>query len=129
MHQLTEAVSLSTICEHDLLGAKDCSELALQVLGAHHRSSSGVLRGANEQLIYFQLTTRVWSSRLFPKITHHPFAFHLRLRLCSASALNECLESLSTLFHLNPNQPKHNGNYFVPFQGFASWTWIVMSDL
>jgi hypothetical protein len=41
---VTNAISLSTICEPDLHDAKDCSELALKTLGALRDSSSGTLR-------------------------------------------------------------------------------------
>jgi hypothetical protein len=37
-------VSLSTVCEPDVVDGKDCFELALQILGALRDASSGTLR-------------------------------------------------------------------------------------
>jgi hypothetical protein len=43
-----DAVSLSTVCEPDVLDGKDCFELALQTLGALCDASSGMLRDTIE---------------------------------------------------------------------------------
>jgi hypothetical protein len=52
------AVSLSTVCEPDVLDGEDCFELALQILGALHGASSGMLRDTIEQSFCFRQITR-----------------------------------------------------------------------
>jgi hypothetical protein len=51
-----DAVSLSPVCEPDVLDSKDCFELALQILGALRDASSGMPRDTIEQL--FRQITR-----------------------------------------------------------------------
>jgi hypothetical protein len=53
-----DAISLSTVCEPDVLDGIDCSQLALQILGALRDASSGMLRDTIEQLFCFRQTTR-----------------------------------------------------------------------
>jgi hypothetical protein len=53
-----DAVSLSPVCEPDVLDGKDCFELALQILGALRDASSGMLRDTIEQLFCFRQITR-----------------------------------------------------------------------
>jgi hypothetical protein len=53
-----DAVSLSTVCEPDVLDGKDCFGLALQILGALHDASSGMFRDTIEQLFYFRQIIR-----------------------------------------------------------------------
>jgi hypothetical protein len=64
-----DAVSLSTVCEPDVLDGKDCFELASQILGALPDTSSGMLRDTVEQLLCFRQITRfstAFSSRCVP---------------------------------------------------------------
>jgi hypothetical protein len=57
-YQLTAAVSICTLCEPNVLDAKDCSKLAIQIPGALCDASSGRLSSTIEQLVCFQLITR-----------------------------------------------------------------------
>jgi hypothetical protein len=64
-----DAVSLSTVCEPDVLDGKDCFELALQILGALRDASSEMLRDTFEQLFCFRQIIRfsaAFSSRCVP---------------------------------------------------------------
>jgi hypothetical protein len=55
-HHVRDAVSLSSICKPDLIDAKDCSELALKILGALRDSSCGTYRSTIEHFVSFKLT-------------------------------------------------------------------------
>jgi hypothetical protein len=48
--RLIDVVSLSTVCESDVLDDKDCFELGLQISGAFCDASSGTLRDIIRQL-------------------------------------------------------------------------------
>jgi hypothetical protein len=87
-----DAISLSTLCEPGVLDGKDCFELALQILGALHDASSGMLRDAIKQLFCFRQITRfstAFSSRCVPD---RPF-FFLHLPVSGSSTLMEWLNS------------------------------------
>jgi hypothetical protein len=74
-----DAVSLSTVCEPDVLDDKYCFELALQILGALRDASSGMLRDIIEQLFCFRQITpfsMAFSSRCVPD--RPLFFLHLR---------------------------------------------------
>jgi hypothetical protein len=64
--RLIDAVSLLTVCEPGIFDGKDCFELGFQILGALPDASSGMLRGAIQQLLCSRQITRfstVFSSR------------------------------------------------------------------
>jgi hypothetical protein len=46
--RLIDTVSLSTVCELDVIDGKDCFELALQILGTLRDASSGTLSEMTE---------------------------------------------------------------------------------
>jgi hypothetical protein len=48
--QIIDAVSLSTVCEPDVVDGKDCFELGLQIFGGIRDASSGALRDTIQQL-------------------------------------------------------------------------------
>jgi hypothetical protein len=59
-------VSLSIVCEPDVLDDKDCFELVLQILGALRDASSGMLRDTIEELFCFRQIS--WFSTAFSSI-------------------------------------------------------------
>jgi hypothetical protein len=85
-NQVTSVVSLSTVCEPDLTDAKDCSELAIQILVTVRDSCSGGRRFIIDHSVCFQLATQVYGG-LFPIITTDPTAFLLRLPVFGSSTL------------------------------------------
>jgi hypothetical protein len=89
--ELTSAVSLCNVCEQNVLNGKDCSEFAIQILGALLNASSGQLRSTIERLVCFQLTTQLASPGLRTFATE-PSSFFLHLPICGSSNLIECLD-------------------------------------
>jgi hypothetical protein len=62
-----DAVSLSTLCQPDVLDDKDCFELALQILAALRDASSEMLRDTIKQLFCFKQITR-FSTAFHPDV-------------------------------------------------------------
>jgi hypothetical protein len=56
--RLSDAVSLSTVCEPDVFDGKDCFELGLQIFGAFRDVSSGTLKGTIQRLLCSRQITR-----------------------------------------------------------------------
>jgi ubiquitin C-terminal hydrolase len=90
-HDVTGAVSLSTICEPDLHDAKDCSELALKILRALRDSSSGTLRSTIEHFVCFKLTTRFQARFSCRLVTNSP-SFLLHLPVFGSSTFIDCVD-------------------------------------
>jgi hypothetical protein len=63
-NRVTDPGSLSDVCEPNVRITKDCSEFALQIVDAMLCSSSGRLKASIENLICYQITTRVWGDSL-----------------------------------------------------------------
>jgi hypothetical protein len=112
-HHVTEAVSLSTICEPDLHDAKDCSELALKILGALHDSSSETIRSTIEHFPCFKLTTR-FRARFSSRLVTNPPSFLLHLPVFGSSTLIDCLDSFFGNFPLN-SQSTETQQHFISF--------------
>jgi hypothetical protein len=56
--RLTDAGSLSTVCEPGVFDGKDCFELGLQILGTTRDASSGMLGNTIQQLLCSRKITR-----------------------------------------------------------------------
>jgi hypothetical protein len=100
-----DAVSLSTVCEPDVLDGKDCFELALYILGALREASSGMLRDTFEQWFCFRQITRfstAFSSRCVPDLP----LFFLHLPVSGSSTLMECLNSYFWIIQLDAEPPQ-----------------------
>jgi hypothetical protein len=105
------AVSLSTVCEPEVLDGKDCFELTLQISGALRDVSSGMLRDTIEQLFCFRQITRfstAFSSRCVPD--RPLFFFHLPVS--GSSTLMECLNSYFMIIQLDA-EPPHTQQIFI----------------
>jgi hypothetical protein len=112
-YHVTDVVSLSTICEPDLHDAKDCSELALKILGALRGSSSGTLRSTIEHLVCFKFTTR-FQARFSSKLVSDPPYFFLQLPAFGLSTLNDWLDSFFGIIPLN-SQSTETQQHFISF--------------
>jgi hypothetical protein len=111
------AVSLSTVCEPDVLGGKDCFELALCILWALRDASSGMLRDTIEQLFCYRQITRfstAFSSRCVPD---RPL-FFLHLLVSGSSILMECLNSYFGVIQLNAEPPQTQQIFIRSFPRF-----------
>jgi hypothetical protein len=114
---LMDAVSLSNICEPDVLDGKDCFELALQVLGALRDASSGMLRDTIEQLFCFRQITRfsaAFSSRCVPDRS----LFFLHPLVSGSSILTECLNSYIRVIQLDAKPPQTQQIFIHSFPRF-----------
>jgi hypothetical protein len=112
-NQSIDAVSLSTVCEPDIIDGKDCFELALQIFGALGDVSSAILRNTIEQLFCFGQITRfstAFSSRYVPD---RPL-FFLHLPASGSSTLIECLNSYLRTIQLDA-EPLHTQQIFHSF--------------
>jgi uncharacterized UBP type Zn finger protein len=103
-HEITDTVSLGTICEPNLQGAKDCCEFALQILGALRDSSSGRLRSIIEDLVCFQLITQFPNTFSRRSDIGSP-ELVLRLTVLGSSTLEECLGSFFRPIPLDSEWP------------------------
>jgi hypothetical protein len=112
-HHVTDAVSLSNICEPDLHDAKDCPELALKILGALRDSSSGTLRSTIEYFVCFKLTTR-FQARFSSRLVTNPPSFLLRLPVFGSSTLIDCPDSFFGIIPLN-SQSTERQQHFISF--------------
>jgi hypothetical protein len=92
------AVSLSTVCEPDILDGKDCFELGLQKLGALRDASSGMLRDTIEQLFCFRQITRFFTAYSSRCVPDQPL-FFIDLPVSGSSPL-----MLSTEKNVRPNR-------------------------
>jgi hypothetical protein len=110
---VTDAVSLSTICEPDLHDTKDCSELALRILGALRDSSSGTLRSAIEHFVCFEFATR-FGARFSSRLVTNPLSFLLYLPLFGSSTLIDCLDSFLPMIPLN-SQSTETQQHLISF--------------
>jgi hypothetical protein len=115
-------VSLSTVCEPDVLDGKDCFKLALQILGALRDTSSEMLRDTIKQLFCFGQITRfstAFSSRCVPDRS----LFSLHLPVFGSSALMECLNSYFRIIQLDAEPPQTQGMFI------RSFPWFFFSSL
>jgi hypothetical protein len=112
-HHVTDAVSLSTICEPDLHDAKYCSELALKILGALRDSSSGTLRSAIEHSVCVKLTTRL-QTRFSSRLVIHAPSFFLHLPVFGLSPLIDFLDSFFGVIPLDC-QSTETQQHFISF--------------
>jgi hypothetical protein len=106
-----DAVSLSTVCEPDVLDGKDGFELALQILGALRDASSGMLRDTIEPLFCFRQITRfsiAFSSRCVPDLP----LFFSRLPVSGSSTLMECLNCYFRIIQLDA-EPTQTQQIFI----------------
>jgi hypothetical protein len=110
---VTNAVSLSTVCEPDLCDAKDCSELALKILAALRDSCSGTLRSTIEHSACFKLTTR-FQARFSSRLVTNPPSFLLHLPVFGSSTLIDCLDSFFGIIPLN-SQSAETQQHFISF--------------
>jgi hypothetical protein len=112
-----DAVSLSTVCEPDVLDGKDCFELALRILGALRDASLGMLRDTIEPLFCFRHITRFstdFSSRCVPD---RPL-FFLHLPVSGSSTLMECLNSYFMIIQLDAQRPQTQQIFIQSFPRF-----------
>jgi hypothetical protein len=113
----TDAVSLSTVSEPDVLDGKNCFELTLQILGALSDVSSGMLRDIIEQLFCFKQITRfstAFSSRCVPD----RYLFFLHLPVCGSSTLMECLNSYFRIIQSDDKPPQTQQLLIRTFSAF-----------
>jgi hypothetical protein len=100
----TDAVSLSIVCEPDVLDSKYCVELALQISRPLTDASSGMFRGTSKQLFCFRQITRfsiAFSSRC---VSDPVLFFFIPFRL-RTSPLTECLNSYFRVILLDAEPP------------------------
>jgi hypothetical protein len=115
--RLIDVVSLSIVCEPDVLDVKDCFELALQILGALRDASSGMLRDTIEQLFCFRQITRcstAFSSRCIPD---RP-VFFLYVPVSGSSTLMECPSSYFRIIQLDAGPPQTQQLLIRTFSAF-----------
>jgi hypothetical protein len=101
----TDAVSLSTVYEPDVLDGKDCFKLALQILRALHDASSWMLRDTIEQLFCFRQITRFSTAFSSRYVSNRPL-FFLHLLVSGSSTLMECLNSYFRIIQLDAESPQ-----------------------
>jgi hypothetical protein len=106
-----DAVSLSTVCQPDLLDGKNCFELALQIFGALRDTSSGMLRGTIEQLFCFRQITR-FSTAFSSKCVPGRPLFFLHIPVSGSSTLMECLNSYFRIIQLDA-EPRQTQQIFI----------------
>jgi hypothetical protein len=114
-----DAVSLSTVCEPDIIDGKDRFELALQISGALRTASSGMPRDTIEQLFSFRQIIRfstAFSSRYVPS---RPL-FFLHLPVSGSSPLMKYLNSYFRIIQFDAEPLQTQQISFVHFLGSFS---------
>jgi hypothetical protein len=112
-----DAVSLSTVCEPDVLDGKDYFELAFQILGALRDASSGMLRDTIEHLFCFRQITRFSTAFSSRCVSDRPL-FFLHLLVSGASTLMECLNSYFRMIQLDAERLQTQQIFIRPFPRF-----------
>jgi hypothetical protein len=112
--RLIDAVSLSTVCEPDVLDGKDCFELGLQILGALRDASSGRLRDTIQQLFCSRQITRL-SAPFSSRRVYDQRSFFWHLPVSGSSTWIECLNSCFRIIQLNAESPQTQQNFIRSF--------------
>jgi hypothetical protein len=114
---LIDTVSLSTVCEPDVLDGKDCFELALQILEALCDASSGMSRDTIEQLFCFRQITRFSDAFSFRYVPDRSL-FFLHFPVCGSSTLMECPNSYFRVILLDTEPPQTEQIFIRSFPRF-----------
>jgi hypothetical protein len=116
-NRVTELGGLSDVCEPNVRTTKDCSEFALQIIEAMRSSSSGRLKASIENLICFQITTRVWGD-FFERFNVRPLSILLELRVFGSTTLIECLDSNFGEIQMDCEPPQTQQHFISIFAKF-----------
>jgi hypothetical protein len=115
--RLINAVSLSIVCEPDVVDGKDCFELALQILGALRDASSGTLKDTIKHLFCFRPVAR-FSTAFSPRCVSDRPLFFLHLPASGSLTLIECLNFYFRVTQLDAEPPQTQQNFIRSFPRF-----------